>query len=234
MRDIQLAAIYKSSETTIRRWRRIGVDNGVECPLHDPQHMPGWWQKMVEEGALEKSCPPAIEAAADRVSAAMESDADDGDGAPTLETDGEITALLASIAGGKSFDYGDGLKIAERSVQVADLMLLRAIRGNKEKLIGPLQRRLGEAGDAYRALMRDRGKIQAEANETLPKHEVRTAMMELHSNIQRRFRQELKSFFPTLDERAASREDWNEHVDTLVDRICVGLTSTNFAAPEEE
>jgi len=234
MTDSHYSQIYSVAIITVRRWRSLGRTASIPCPLADPVKMPDWWESMVEAGHLEKACPAGVLDAAERVAAAMPPDADDGDGAPTLETDGEITALLASIAGGKSFDYGDGLKIAERSVQVADLMLLRAIRGNKEKLIGPLQRRLGEAGDAYRALMRDRGKIQAEANETLPKHEVRTAMMELHSNIQRRFRQELKQSFPTLEEKAASREDWNEHVDALVDRICVGLTSTNFAAPQDE
>ena len=234
MTDSHYSQIYSVAIITVRRWRSLGRTASIPCPLADPVKMPAWWESMVEAGHLEKACPAGVLEAAERVAAAMPPDADDDSFSPVGKADHEINALLASIEAGQGFDYSDGIRTAQRNVMVHDLILLRAIKTGDDRKLGVLQKRLNESQDLLRALQRDRGRIEAEAGETLPKHEVRKAMLELHSNIQRRFRQELKQSFPTLEEKAASREDWNEHVDALVDRICVGLTSTNFAAPQDE
>ncbi len=88
---------------------------------------------------------------------------------------------------------------------------------------------LNDAVDSHRALMRDRGKIQAEAGETLPKAEVRAAMLELHSSIQKQFRQGLRSAFQDIGEFGGDRAKWNVFADGLVDKICLKLTASDFA-----
>ena len=228
MKDAQLATLYTVAESTIRRWRRAGVITDTQAPLHDPVAMPDWWSKMMALGEFEKGCPATVEAAATRTAAAMPRDARDG--ADTV-VDAELSALLATIQGTGVPDYSDGIKTAQRSVLVADYLLLRALAHDDEKKIGPLQKRLGEAQEVLRGLQRDRGKIESEAGDTLPKHEVRVAMMELHSNIQKRFRQGIRAAFPEAAELTESREHWNVFSDSLVDRICKTLTESDFAAP---
>jgi hypothetical protein len=153
---------------------------------------------------------------------------------PNTNVDAELSALLATIQGTGVPDYSDGIKTAQRSVLVADYLLLRALARDEEKKIGPLQKRLGESQDTLRALMRDREKIEAEAGDTLPKGEVRAAMLELHSNITRRFRQGIKFAFADAAELTDSRESWDVFADNLVDQICITLTNSNFAAPDED
>lgn len=227
MRDAQLATLYQVAESTIRRWRRAGVVTSTPTPLHDPVSMPDWWSKMMDLGEFEKGCPATVEAAAARTSAAMPRDA--GEAGDTT-VDAELSALLATIQGTGVPDYSDGIKTAQRSVLVADYLLLRALAHDDEKKIGPLQKRLGEAQEVLRGLQRDRGKIEAEAGDTLPKEEVRSAMLELHSNIQKRFRQGIRAAFPEAAELTATREHWNVFSDSLVDRICKALTDSDFAA----
>ena len=173
MKDTDIAAVYHSSDSTIRRWRRAGIKSGFLAPLTNPAEMPAWWDRMVELGEFEKGCPAAVIAASrqadNNVPAAVSMDSSDAD----------LARLLDDISSGQTFGYADGIKVAERNVQVTDLFLLRSIRGGDERKIGPLQKRLNEAQDSLRALLRDRAKIQSDAGETLPKHEVRAAMLDL-------------------------------------------------------
>ena len=177
---------------------------------------------MMELGQFEKGCPAAVIAAADEAGGPASGDA----------TDMGLAQHLSDISDGRTFGYSDGIKVAERNVQVTDFLLLSAIKAGEEKKIGPLQKRLNEAQDSLRALLRDRAKIQSEAGETLPKHEVRAAMLEIHGTITKRFRQALSAAFHDFDEVRGNTEAWNVKVNELVDNICRGMNETNFAAPE--
>lgn len=206
----------------------MGVRTGIPCPIDDPVEMLGWWEKMREKGEVERGPSTKMQAVAARVQAATGRRDGDDDDTPK-ESSAQMTELLAKIAAGETtFDYADGLKIAERNIQVLDLLLTQAIEGRDFKAVSLYRKQLTEAGDAYRQLMKDRGKIQADAGETLPKSEVRSSILELHQNIQKRFRQEIKGFFPDLEEYGKSREEWNFRVDELVDRICGGLVGSRL------
>jgi len=130
----------------------------------------------------------------------------------------------------KSRGYAETLELAERNVTAVQVIFDQALLdGNDTVLIG-LQKTLNDAVDSHRALLRDRGKIQAEAGETLPKHEVRSSLLEMHSNIARQFRQGIKGVFPMVEAVTASREEWGVFADELVDRICNKLSESKFAA----
>ncbi len=73
-----------------------------------------------------------------------------------------------------------------------------------------------------------------DAGDSLPKVEVRAAMLEIHSNITKRFRQGIKFSFHDAEKLTASREDWGEFADNLVDVICKQMRESNFAAPDDE
>ena len=225
MQDNQLALIYQVSESTIRRWRRAGVKTSTPTPFINPAEMPSWWQKMMDVGEFEKGCPAGVIAAANEAGKSS-SDGEEG-------TDTDLAQLLANINSGQAFGYADGIRVAERNVMVTDFLLLRAVKAGDERRVGPLQKRLNEAQDSLRALLRDRGRIQAEAGETLPKSEVRAAMLEIHGNITRRFRQSLKFAYAEAEGRTSSREAWDGFIDATVDEICRVLSETKFAAPEE-
>ena len=64
MQDVQLAAIYQVSESTVRRWRRAGIATGFPAPLANPAEMPAWWTRMMDLGQFEKGCPAGVIAAA--------------------------------------------------------------------------------------------------------------------------------------------------------------------------
>ena len=223
MRDAELAAIYRSSDSTIRRWRRAGVKSGVPAPLSNPAEMPAWWGRMMDLGEFEKGCPAAVMAAADGA----------GTNIPDAGAiDADLAKLLADISSGQVFGYSDGIKVAERNVQVTDFLLLRALKAGEERKVGPLQKRLNDAQDSLRTLLRDRAKIQGDAGETLPKSEVRAALLEIHGNITKRFRQGFRALLPDLAELQGDAPRWNTKVDEVVDSICRGMNETGFAAPE--
>ena len=226
MNNSKTAQVYGVSVPTISRWNRVGVESGERPPYGDPEQMVDWYGRMITTGHFAKGVPATLHAAAARVRAALPPD----DDKPQAPTD-DMQVMLARIQSGEStFDYADGVKIAERNIQVLDFLLLDAIKKNNIPNIGLIRKQLSEAGDAYRALMRDRGRIQADAGETLPKPEVRAAMLALHQNIVKRFRQGIKSAYPDIEEHAKTPEDWNQFAERLVDSICSGLTSSNFAA----
>ena len=178
----------------------------------------------MELGEFEKGCPAAVIAAADGAGTAIP---DAG------AVDADLAKLLADISSGQTFGYADGIKVAERNVQVTDFLLLRAIRAGEDRKVGPLQKRLNEAQDSLRALLRDRAKILGDAGETLPKHEVRAAMLEIHGNITKRFRNGFTPMFHDLVEIGTDKEKWGILVDAKVDEICRGMNETGFAAPNE-
>lgn len=222
MNNAKTAQIYGVSVPTISRWNRVGVESGQPPPYGDPAHMIAWYQEMLDLGHFEKGIPATLHAAAARVAAIAPRDDDDP---------GDMNMMLARIQSGEStFDYSDGLKIAERNIQVLDFLLIDAIKKNNITNIGLLRKQLSEAGDSYRALMKDRGKIQADAGETLPKSEVRTAMLEIHGNIVKRFRQGIKAAFPSIEEHGKSQEEWSQFAEKMVDSICAGLNESDFAA----
>jgi len=218
MNNAKTAQVYGVSVPTISRWNRVGVESGQAPPYGDPEHMIAWYQEMLALGHFEKGVPTSLLAAASRVAAI----------APR-ENNGEPINFTRTA--GKARSYTETLELAERNVSAVQVIFDKALQdGNDAVLIG-LQKTLNDAVDSHRALMRDRGKIQAEAGETLPKEEVRSALLELHSNIQKQFRQGIRSAFPDIADLALSRELWNVFADGLVDRICLKLTESNFAAP---
>ena len=220
MNNAKTAQIYGVSVPTISRWNRVGVESGQPPPYGDPYHMVAWYQEMMDLGHFEKGVPTSLLAAASRVAAI----------APR-ENSGEPMDFTRTT--GKPRGYSETLELAERNVTAVQVIFDKALQdGNDSVLIG-LQKTLNDAVDSHRALMRDRGKIQLEAGETLPKAEVRTAMLELHANVQKQFRQGIRAAFPDIADLALSRELWNVFADGLVDRICLKLTESDFAAPVE-
>ena len=230
--EIKLAETYQVSVRTIRNWRQIGKLAKLPTPFEVPLSMCDWWQKMRHIGKIKKDIPIGIRMASEAETNAKLVTASGISTATEIGSNGsnpEMDRLLASIESGESFGYGDGVKIAQRNVMVCDLLLMQAIKAGRMREIGPLRKQLSDAGDAYRALMKDRGKIQAEAGETLPKAEVRQAMLDLHGNITKRFRQSLKLSYSQLEENAATPEDWAKYIDALVDSICRILKESTFA-----
>ena len=223
MNNAKTAQVYGVSVPTISRWNRVGVESGVAPPYGEPEHMVEWYGQMLQAGHFEKGIPASLHAAAARVKRNSATDDEDDPG--------DMNVMLARIQSGEStFDYSDGLKIAERNIQVLDFLLVDAIKKGNIANIGLLRKQLSEAGDSYRALMKDRGRIQADAGETLPKSEVRTAMLEIHGNIVKRFRQGIKAAFPSIEEHGKTQEEWNQVAEKMVDSICSGLNETDFAA----
>ena len=235
IRDEKLGKMYQVTTRTIKNWRQIGKLAKQAAPFESALSMCDWWSKMRALGKIKRDLPVGLRLAADAESGteSMAVKTKPGTSKASSMGDGpnaEMDALLAGIESGGSFDYGDGVKIAQRNIQVCDLLLIQAIKAGRVREIGPLRKQLSEAGDAYRALMKDRGKIQAEAGETLPKAEVREAMLELHGNITKRFRQSLKLSYGQLEENAKTPEEWARFIDNLVDSICRILKESDFAA----
>ncbi len=229
MKAPQLAAMYGVDTVTISKWKSMGVRQGIPCPVDDPIAMLDWWQKMIEAGEVSYRPSAKIIAAADRVRAAMPRDDDDDDAEGASESSTDMDNLMARIKSGEtSLRYEDGLRISEKNILVIESLLDKAIKDKNYSKISAYRKELTQALDGNRALMKDRGKIQADAGETLPKAEVRSEILSLHQNIQKRFRQEIKGFFPDLEEYGKSREEWNFRVDELVDRICGGLVSSGL------
>jgi hypothetical protein len=215
MTTTRLSEIYGVTQKTICQWKNEGVLAGIETPLNHPDQMPGWWQKMRDAGKFQKGCPVNLLRAAGMTPKPM----DDDDREPV-----DFTPT------GKKWDYASSLDLAERNANAVQAIFDKAVSDGNDAGLVALQRTLNDALDSHRALMRDRGKIQLELGETLPKEEVRTALLELHANIQKQLRQGVKSAFAELDTIAASRESWGGFVDGLVDRICLKLTASDFAA----
>lgn len=192
-----------------------------------PELMPEWYADMIAAGEFTKGIPQKILEAAARASVGLAKlDAEPVEYSVALEFEPPEEI-------GKPIDYAASLELAERNVGVVRDMFARAQASGNDQMIIALQRTLNDALDSHRALMRDRGKIQSEAGETLPKAEVRQALLEVHGNIQKRFRQGLKSAFADIPDHAQTMESWGVWVDSLVDSICQGMRETEFAAPPE-
>ncbi len=220
MNNAKTAQIYGVSVPTISRWNRVGVESGQPPPYGDPAHMIAWYQEMLTLGHFEKGVPASLLAAAARV-------------ASIAPRDEESNPVNFSKTAHKSRGYSETLELAERNVNAVQDIFDQAVADNNNAALISLQKTLNDAVDSHRALMRDRGKIQLEAGETLPKEQVRSALLELHNNITKQFRQGIRAAFPDLADLASSRELWNVFADGLVDRICLKLTESDFAAPVE-
>ncbi len=214
------AEIYGVSTVQISRWKSAGTRHAIPCPLDYPEKMPDWWLQMVAAGEYQKGVPFGIQSAAARITAAV------GGGSSEREP-------VDFTPTGKKWDYAASLDLAERNANAVQAIFDKAVSDGNDAGLVALQRTLNDALDSHRALSRDRGKIQLEAGDTLPKDEVRAALLELHANIQKQVRQGVKAAFPDIPEHSASRESWNVFADGLVDRICAKLTESDFAAPEE-
>ena len=224
MSQARCAEIYGVTLLTVARWVAAGKRAGKPCPMESPDLMPEWYQDMIAAGEFMKGIPQKILEAAARASV----------GLAKLEIEPvEVVAFDAPEEIGKPIDYAASLELAERNVGVVRDMFARAQASGNDQMIIALQRTLNDALDSHRALMRDRGKIQAEAGETLPKAEVRQALLEIHGNVTKRFRQGLKSAFADVPDHAETMETWGVWVDSLVDSICQGMRETEFAAPIE-
>jgi hypothetical protein len=209
--------IYGVTTVHISRWKAAGNRKGIPCPLDYPEKMPDWWMQMVAAGEFQKGVPFGIQSAAARIAAAT------GGGI----ADREPVELAPA---GKKWDYAASLELAERNANAVQAIFDKAIQDGNDAGLVALQRTLNDALDSHRALSRDRGKIQLELGEVLPKEDVRAAMLELHSNIARQFRQGIKQAFADLPDLSASRESWSVFADALVDKICLKLTASDFAA----
>ena len=220
MNNAKTAQIYGVSVPTISRWNRVGVESGQPPPYGDPSHMVAWYQEMLDLGHFEKGVPTSLLAAASRVAAITPRENDSG-------------PVDFSKSAHKPRGYSETLELAERNVNAVQSLFDQAVLENNSAVLIGLQKTLNDAVDSHRALMRDRGKIQAEAGETLSKEEVRSAMLELHANVAKQFRQGIRAAFPDAADLTDSREKWNVFADGLVDRICVKLTESDFAAPVE-
>jgi len=220
--------IYRVATLQISRWKTDGLKAKLPPPLDFPESMPAWWEKMREAGVYKKGVPTRIMLAAAAAGLQI----------PKIEkfTDAEpLPNLSESLPAepGKPRDYAATLALAERNVDAVEQLFNKAVAEGKDALLISLQRTLNDAVDSHRALMRDRGKIQSEAGETLPKSEVRAALLEIHGNVTKRFRQGLKSAFADIPDHSATPETWGIFTDKLIDSICVGMNETQFAAPPE-
>ncbi len=207
--------IYDVHVKTICQWKNEGILAGIEAPLDHPDQMPGWWEKMRAAGKFEKSCPVKLLRAA---------------GMTPKAQDDEDTEPVDFGTDGKKRDYAASVDLAERNLDAVQAMFKKAQDEGNTAAVIALQRTLNDALDLHRALMLARGKIQQEAGETLPKAEVRAAMLELFANVQKQFRQGIKAAFAATEDVTASREEWGIFADELVDRICKKLTDSDFAA----
>lgn len=227
MNNTRLAEIYDVHTVQISRWRSEGIAAGIPCPLDHPEQMPDWWMAMVAAGHKQKGVPVKMQAAADKVSAVIRRQDRDDDGggmddeeSPALDTDGE-------------FSYALTVEMAATNLKALKVLLLHAIKTKNTADLAKLQRSLKEAQDAYRALHKDRGKIESEAGESLPRSKVREAMLEIHGNIPKRLRRSMKNLYDDLPELLADRIKWEQRVDTVVDEACTALQNSGFAAIEE-
>ena len=219
------AKVYQVAVTQISRWRTQGIKAGMLPPLDSPELMPEWWGKMRENGFFGKGVPTRMLVAAAAAGLKIEK--------PERFTDAKSTPGDHPTEPGKPRDYAATLALAERNVDAVEQLFNKAVLEGKDALLISLQRTLNDAVDSHRALMRHRGKIQSEAGETLPKAEVRQALLEIHGNVTKRFRQGLKSAFADVPDHAETMETWGVWVDSLVDSICQGMRETEFAAPIE-
>ena len=223
MSQSRCAEIYGVTLLTVARWVAAGKRAGKPCPMERPELMVEWYQDMIAAGEFTKGVPQKILEAAARVSV----------GLAKLGAEPVEAISFDPIPEGKPIDYAASLELAERNIGVVRDMFLRAQESGNDQMIIALQRTLNDALDSHRSLMRDRGKIQAEAGETLPKSEVRAALLEIHGNVTKRFRQGLKSAFADIPDHSATPEAWGIFTDKLIDSICVGMNETDFAAPPE-
>ena len=229
MSQSRCAELYGVTLLTVARWVAAGKRGGKPCPMERPELMPEWYQDMITAGEFTKGVPQKILEAAARASVGLAKiDMFPPDSAQLVET-----VSFDSVPEIGGLDYAASLELAERNVGVMREMFNRAHASGDDRMVIGIQRSLNDALDQHRALMRDRGKIQSEAGETLPKSEVRAALLEIHGNVTKRFRQGLKSAFADVPDHATTIETWGMFVDKMVDSICTGMNETDFAAPPE-
>ncbi len=221
MTTARQSEIYGVTQKTICQWKNAGLTHGFPCPLDEPEHMPEWWNNMVQEGVFSKSCPVKV-----MVAAGQAGEGEDDDEA--LGSDEGSMGIPMGRPPQKKVDYEQAVAIAESNVAAVERLLADA-KGDYAKTVS-LQRAHKDSQDTLRALRRDKRRIEMEAGEVLSKADVREAMLEIHSNIQKRLRQDLKSIYPVIPDHTATLADWNRFIDSTMDTCCKALTDSGFAA----
>lgn len=195
------AARFKSSERTVKRWVKIGRENGSHCPLDSPQEMVGWWEKNMTQRVPAEIWEAAGPDAAMEIPPVVVKKPDPP-AAPSMPVDIPVTGDL-----GLEAELG-ALEILARTLRA------NAHEAGKQKgyldtvaRLGTLSAKLREEAERMKKL--------------LPRDAVEAAIHEFHGPIEREVRLLYRTMcdvlgLPPSPER---EEAWNRELDRLFVRL---------------
>lgn len=238
-----VAALYQCGVRTVKHWCNYGRKAGDPPPLHTPQEMPAWWQRIRSKGIVKQKCGDRF--AAGIYAASSRPQPAGSDARPSSAVLGTPLPAPADITipdlgnldiSFKDFDPSDvnfdhGVAMAKMNFKVQASLLVEAYKSGIHEKMRAARTAFEESLSLYRQVERDREKIMASSGQLLNRDAVRREMLNLHGNIASRFKARLRDAMTEMPTAIQSRETWVAFVDSLVDEICRGLAETRFAEP---
>ncbi len=203
------AAIFKTSDRTIKRWVKTGKNAGELPPLDAPAAMPQWWTKYYKQKIpacildAARSAPPVVVPAAG---------ADETPGPPAAPP-------AASLDVGMGFqEMLDRVRRAERA---AYLKYDEALSRNDESNLPLARKTWSELSKQLRELERDAHDILSRSGALVEKAAVEKTIAEIHVPIVNGVRSMWRRVKAKMLTAAESQQDrvWQDEVDRLFSRL---------------
>lgn len=226
----EYAAIFDVDVRTIKRWVKSGRDASPPDmpPLDDPARMPEWWARV-----MENRCPRKIHEAAARARKSTAADprplspalsAAPAAAAPPADDDGKV-GIAAAL---------DRMQREERAAHRRYEQACQPDPDSGEINQGAAKNALAvwmDLAEKMRALEKSSVDVLAASGETLRKHDVRAALVEIHANIAagvRNLFRAARPLMPGIDKSHAREQD--AIFDAEVDRLFEQFHRSEFAA----
>jgi hypothetical protein len=233
----EAATLYDTTPRTVHRWKEVGDEKGIPCPLSTPSEMPGWWEKC-----MERRCPVGVLAAAEKFSkpSPLPENHNAAPGGATADFSLESPASLDPIKSPEPGEIGftqtiERLRKAEAAVGGA---YQTAVSTGEVDKAARLRREWKELSEELRKAemaaleMKKRSRLLGPADDYLPKQKVCESLDRLHAGIYRRFIRLLCAAYPEARRAMVSdesRRQWSEFAERFVKDTFGRLIASKFA-----
>ena len=171
------AALYGSSERTLKRWAAHGRDQGDECPMGVPAQMPGWWSRN-----MTQRIPHKVLLAAGPGAVVVERKPDQGPAAVLMDPREFVGATDAEM----------GIEATLRRLEDSEVF---AHRTYTEAITAGDQSKALIAERSFRQLAAEKVKVEEKVREAriasrdlIPREEAELRIADVHGDLILRFR----------------------------------------------
>ncbi len=227
------ATLYDTTPRTLHRWKEIGEEKGLPCPLARPAEMPDWWAKC-----MERRCPSGVLTAAAAASLPETSLEPGVTNQPELPVRESAPSTPFANPDPAEIGYGQTVERLRKAEATLGGAYQKAVEAGEMDKAARLRREWNELSEELRKAevafleMTKRARLLGPDEDLIPKSRVCAILDDIHGRIPRNLIFNLTACIGDARRALGSTDPetaWRLFSEYFVKKALSRLTQTKFA-----